>query len=132
MSLSNRVYKDVEFTEENSVQYSHYLFGNDAKFFKFLKKHNLRIESRDDQNGYYHEGEALSEYVVAPIFDKDGNKLCWGTYHTPEWEVYAKFKTKKAAMNEIKDLYRYSNYDDEFNEYGLLMDSGCPDPVGFR
>ena len=22
--------------------------------------------------------------------------------------------------------------DDEFNEYGLLSDSGCPDPVGFR
>jgi len=22
--------------------------------------------------------------------------------------------------------------DDEFNEYGLLKDSGCPDPVGFR
>ena len=37
-----------------------------------------------------------------------------------------------AMWGHLHPSYNPEDDDDEFNEYGLLMDSGCPDPVGFR
>jgi hypothetical protein len=40
--------------------------------------------------------------------------------------------TEKGWYRDDDSLYDYDDDDDEFNEYGLLVDSNCPDPVGFR
>jgi len=37
-----------------------------------------------------------------------------------------------AMWGHLHPSYNPEDDDDEFNEYGLLKDSGCPDPVGFR
>ncbi len=123
------ILKDITFTEENSVQYFHY----DSEYSDFMQKNNLRRVVRDKYNGYYHEGDALQHYRVAPIFDKEGNKICWGMYWPDD--SCCKFKTKKEAMemmHKVNPKRRWYDYDDEFNEYGILSDSGCTDPVGFR
>jgi len=140
MSRSNKVYNDVEFTKENSVQHFHYgepykgkgRSGNPNEYWHLLEKSNLLDESRDNYNGYYHEGYALEYFTVAPIFDKEGGKICWGMYYPDN--SCAKFKTKKEAMKMMREINPKRRYDDddEFNEYGLLSDCGCPDPVGFR
>tara|TARA_Y100000310_G_C19962185_1_gene481713 strand:- start:37 stop:459 length:423 start_codon:yes stop_codon:yes gene_type:complete len=102
--MSNlQILEDVTLTEKNSIQHNHYgKSGNSKKFHKLLKKHNLRTARRDDPTGHYHMGEALSEYVVAPIFDKDGNKICWGMYHPDD--SFAKFRTKQHAMSHMRAL----------------------------
>ena len=102
-----QILEDVKFTEEDSIQFFHYeLRKKDMKYrgWKYdqlLKKHNLTPERRDDPNGYYHEGEALDHLTVAPIFDKDGEKICWGMYFRDNscW----KFKTKKDAMIMMRE-----------------------------
>ena len=45
-------------------------------------------------------------------------------------KVYITEETKHEERSNSVNVDRRD--DDEFNEYGLLMDSGCQDPVGFR
>ena len=102
-----QILEDVKFTEENSIQFFHYeLRKSDMKYRswkydRLLKKHNLNQETRDDPAGYYHEGEALDNFTVAPIFDKDGKKICWGMYFKDN--SCCKFKTKKDAMIMMRE-----------------------------
>jgi hypothetical protein len=97
-----QILEDVKFTEKDSIQFFHYEKGSIRKYDRLLKKHNLTQETRDDPNGYYHEGEALDNFTVAPIFGKDGKKICWGMYFTDN--SCCKFKTKKDAMIMMREL----------------------------
>ena len=97
-----QILEDVKFTEEDSIQFFHYEKGSIRKYTLLLEKHNLNQETRDDPNGYYHEGEALDNFTVAPIFDKDGKKICWGMYFKDN--SCCKFKTKKEAMIMMREF----------------------------
>ena len=97
-----QILEDVKFTEKDSIQFFHYEKGSIRKYDRLLKKHNLTQETRDDPNGYYHEGEALDNFTVAPIFGKDGKKICWGMYFTDN--SCCKFKTKKEAMQMMREF----------------------------
>ena len=103
-----QILEDVKFTEKNSIQFFHYgtfrgkgRAGNPNEYWHLLKKNNLSQEVRDDPSGYYHEGEALDNFTVAPIFGKDGKKICWGMYFTDN--SCCKFKTKKEAMQLMRE-----------------------------
>ena len=41
-------------------------------------------------------------------------------------------KEQYTMWEHLHPSYKSWADDDEFNEYGLLSDSGCPDEVGFR
>ena len=97
-----QILEDVKFTEKDSIQFFHYEKGSIRKYDRLLKKHNLTQETRDDPSGYYHEGEALDNFTVAPIFDKDGKKICWGMYFKDK--SCCKFKTKKEAMQMMREF----------------------------
>ena len=97
-----QILEDVKCTEEDSIQFFHYEKGSIRKYTILLEKHNLNQETRDDPNGYYHEGEALDNFTVAPIFDKDGKKICWGMYFKDN--SCCKFKTKKEAMIMMREF----------------------------
>ena len=97
-----QILADVKFTEKDSIQFFHYEKGSIRKYDRLLKKHNLTQETRDDPSGYYHEGEALDNFTVAPIFDKDGKKICWGMYFKDN--SCCKFKTKKEAMQMMREF----------------------------
>ena len=97
-----QILEDVKFTEKDSIQFFHYEKGSIRKYDRLLKKHNLTQETRDDPSGYYHEGEALDNFTVAPIFDKDGKKICWGMYFKDN--SCCKFKTKKEAMQMMREF----------------------------
>ena len=48
-------------------------------------------------------------------------------------EEYMTQETKdEGSRFKNGDSIGWEDDDNEFNEYGLLIDSGCPDPVGFR
>jgi len=51
---------------------------------------------------------------------------------TEELRQWADVLKKFYLADETKKRCGRSRPDDEFNEYGLLADSDCPDPVGFR
>ena len=97
-----QILEDVKFTEKDSIQFFHYEKGSIRKYTILLEKHNLNQETRDDPSGYYHEGEALDNFTVAPIFDKDGKKICWGMYFKDN--SCCKFKTKKEAMQMMREF----------------------------
>ena len=97
-----QILEDVKFTEKDSIQFFHYEKGSIRKYDRLLKKHNLTPKRRDDPNGYYHEGEALDNFTVAPIFDKGGKKICWGMYFKDN--SCCKFKTKKEAMQMMREF----------------------------
>ena len=123
--------KDIEileskkFNESNSIQHFHYdESGYATEYDNLLKKHNLKIEERDKYNGFYHMGGALEYYTVAPVFDKDGNKICWGMYWPDN--SFSKFKTKKGKKEferllETPELSIVAiSYDSFITKHGMV------------
>ena len=101
-----QILEDVKFTEKDSIQFFHYEKGSIRKYDRLLKKHNLTQETRDDPSGYYHEGEALDNFTVAPIFDKDGKKICWGMYwpEPNQYRIDSLIAVKNFGLLEIDFL----------------------------
>tara|TARA_Y100000310_G_scaffold177116_1_gene177200 strand:- start:228 stop:653 length:426 start_codon:yes stop_codon:yes gene_type:complete len=140
--MSNEILLDAKLTRENSIQHHHYdESGYATEYRRLMEKHNLVKEVRDNYRGYYHEGGALENYTVAPIFDKEGNKICWGM-HYPD-NSCSRFRTKKEAMQWMREWNPPRSYDDddddwEITNYGIDPELGgrygvdFTDEVGFR
>ena len=142
MIFDKEILEGKKFDENNSIQHFHYdESGYAIEYDNLLKKHNLKILERDKYNGFYHMGGALESYTVAPVFDKDGNKICWGMYWPDN--SFSKFKTKREAMEMMREVNPERYYDDddddwEISNYGIDPELGgrygidFDDEVGFR
>jgi hypothetical protein len=135
-----QILKGKKFDKRNSIQHFHYdKSGYATEYNNLLKKHNLKTVDRDNYTGYYMHGGALESYTVAPVFDKEGNKICWAM-HYPD-DSFAKFKTKAEAMQMMRENNPKRGYEDddwEISNYGIDPELGghygidFDDEVGFR
>ena len=142
MIFDKEILEGKKFDENNSIQHFHYdESGYATEYDNLLKKHNLKILSLRDRAVASIWRSHVESYTVAPVFDKDGNKICWGMYWPDN--SFSKFKTKREAMEMMREVNPKRYYDDddddwEISNYGIDPELGgrygidFDDEVGFR